>query len=683
MKNSKAGLLLAALSIGFAACNDNGNGSTSSTTPTERKTFLEAANMDTTVNPGDNFWLYANGAWDKNAVIAGTESSIGSFTDLRKANREAMKSLCEDAAKAGAAKGSVEQQVGDLYASGMDSAKIEELGYTPIKPYLDQISNLQDTKQMMDWIAKQRPEGNGYLYNFYVAPDDKNASVMISAFTQGGLGLPERDYYFKTDSNALDTKNKYASYIASLFKLIGDDAATAAKNAIGVIALETKIANGHLTNIELRDPQANYHKLSLAEMNKLAPAIDWKATFDGLGMKQDSFLVGQTKFFANLNVLMGQPIEDWKQYLRFHTISDAASYLSKAFDDAHFNFYSKTLAGQQIQKARTERIASEVDRTLGESLGQLYVKKYFNADAKKRMLELVKNLQEVYAKRIKELDWMSDVTKEKALAKLQAFVTKIGFPDKWKEYKVDIDRNNYFRNLIGFSKWAYADNIAKQGKPVDKSEWGMTPPTINAYYNPPYNEIVFPAGILQFPFFDPKADDAINYGGIGMVIGHEITHGFDDQGAQYDLEGNLKNWWAADDNTKFRTKVDQVIKQYDGFTVLDSLHLKGALTVGENMADIGGLAIAYEAFKNTEQGKKNEKIDGFTAEQRFFLSFAQIWRIKVKDQSMRQQVLTNPHSPAMWRVNGPVSNFTPWYTAFGVKPGNKLYKPEAERIKVW
>jgi len=685
MKKTKACLLLAATAWGLAACNDNGNGTSSaSTPPTERKTFLDAANMDTTVKAGDNFWLYANGAWDKTAVIAGTESSIGSFTDLRKANREAMKSLCEDAAKAGAAKGSVEQQVGDLYASGMDSAKIEELGFTPIKSYLDQINGLQDTKQMMQWIAKERPEGNGYLYNFYVAPDDKNASVMISAFTQAGIGLPERDYYFNTDSNTLDTRSKYASYITSLFKLVGDDAATASKNALTVIALETKIANGHLTNIELRDPQANYNKLSLADMSKLSPAIDWKTTFDGLGMKQDSFLVGQKKFFANLSGLMSQvPIEDWKQYLRFHTISDASPALAKAFDDAHFNFYNTTLAGQQVQKARTERIASEVDNTLGEALGQLYVKKYFNEDAKKRMMELVKNLQDVYAKRIKELDWMSDATKEKALAKLHAFVTKIGFPDKWKSYKVDIDRNNYFRNLINLSKWEYAENVAKQGKPVDKSEWGMTPPTINAYYNPPYNEIVFPAGILQFPFFDAKADDAINYGGIGMVIGHEMTHGFDDQGAQYDMEGNLKNWWAAEDNTKFKTKVNQVIKQYDGFTVLDNLHLKGALTVGENMADIGGLAIAYEAFKNTEEGKKNEKIDGFTADQRFFLSFAQIWRIKVKDQSMRQQVLTNPHSPAMWRVNGPVTNFTPWYTAFGVKEGDKLYKPEADRIKVW
>ncbi len=681
MKKTNACLLMLAVTVGFTACK---NETSNSETATERTKFLDAANMDTTIKPGDNFWLYANGAWNQKAIIAGTESSVGSFTDLRKANRDAMRTLCEDAAKAGAAKGTVEQQVGDLYASGMDSAKIEQLGYTPIKPYLEQINGLQDAKQMMAWIAKQRSEGNGFLYNFMVNPDDKNASVMIPAFYQGGLGLPDRDYYFKNDERSVEIRSKYAAYITSLFKLTGDDSATAAKNTAAVIGLETQIANGHFTNIELRDPQKNYNKLAVADMAKLAPAIDWKATFEGLQMKQDSFLVGQTKFFQNLNTVVTKaPVADWKQYLRFHMISDAADYLSSAFDNAKFDFFSKTLSGQMLQKPRSERIASQVDETIGESLGQLYVKKYFNEDAKKRMMEMVNNLQEVYAKRIKELDWMSAETKEKALAKLNAFAKKIGFADKWKTYNIDIDKNDYVGNIVRYSKWAYADNIAKQGKPVDKSEWGMTPPTINAYYNPPYNEIVFPAGILQFPFFDPKADDAINYGGIGMVIGHEMTHGFDDQGAQYDKDGNLKNWWAEVDNAKFKTKVDQVIKQYDAYTVLDSLHVKGALTVGENLADIGGLAIAYEAFKTTEQGKKNETIDGFTAEQRFFLSFAQVWRIKMKEEATRQRIQGDVHSPAMWRVNGPVTNFTPWYTAFGVKEGDKMYKAEADRIKVW
>lgn len=651
----------------------------SQTTP-----FLNPLNMDNTVKAGDNFWLYANGAWNKTAIIPGTESSTGPFMDLRKSSREAMKMLCENASRAAGAKGSVEQQVGDLYASGMDSVKIEQLGYTPLKPDLDQISSLQDSKQMMEWIAKQRIEGNAYLYRFGVYPDDKNAAIMIGGFSQGGLGLPDRDYYFKTDEKSKEIRNKYVNYITTLFKLTGDDASVAAKNAASVIAVETQIANGHFTNIELRDPQKNYNKLSLADLTKIAPDIDWKTTFDAIQMKQDSFLVGQIKFFQNLNTVVTKtPIADWKQYLRFHAISDAATFLSSAFDNAYFDFYSKTLSGQELQKPRSERIATMIDGTIGEALGQLYAKKYFNEDAKRRMMELVSNLQQTYAKRIKNLDWMSSETKEKALAKLNAFAKKIAFPDHWKEYKFDIDRSDYFGNIVRFSKWQYADNIDKQGKPVDKTEWLMTPPTVNAYYNPPYNEIVFPAGILQFPFFDPKADDAINYGGIGMVIGHEMTHGFDDQGAQYDKDGNLKNWWADEDNKKFKLKVEQVIKQYDDYTVLDSLHVKGALTVGENLADIGGLAIAYEAFKNTEQGKKNEKIDGFTADQRFFLSFAQIWRMKVKEEAARQRIQGDPHSPAMWRVNGPVTNFTPWYAAFGVKEGDKLYKPEADRIKVW
>ena len=530
--------MLGATILGFNARSQNG-----------QKLFLNPSNMDNTVKAGDNFWLYANGAWNKTSTILATESGAGSLTDLRKANRSAMKTLCEDAAKAGGAKGSVEQQVGDFYASGMDSAKIEQLSYTPIKSDLDQINGLQDYKQMMLWIAKQRIEGNSYLYNFGVGPDDKNASLMICGFSQGGLGLPDRDYYFKTDQKSNEIRKKYINYITTFFKLTGDDDATASKNAASVVALETQIANGHFTNIELRDPEKNYNKLSIANLTKIAPAIDWKITFDAIQMKQDSFLVSQTKFFQNLSSIITKiPIADWKQYLRFHAINDGATVLSSAFDNAHFDFYSKTLSGQQLQKPRAERIATMVDGTLGESLGQLYVKKYFNEDAKKRMMELVNNLQQTYAKHIKDLDWMSSETKTKALAKLNAFAKKIGFPDKWKEYKIDIDRNDFVGNLVRFSKWQYADNIAKQGKPVDKTEWGMTPPTINAYYNPLYNEIVFPAGILQFPFFDPKADDAINYGGIGMVIGHEMTHGFDDQGAQYDKDGNLKNWWGDEDN---------------------------------------------------------------------------------------------------------------------------------------
>ena len=684
--NKTFACLLLAGTAGMIACNTSANKTGSGDSAVAARTqFLDPATIDSTVKPGDNFWLYANGAWNKTAVIPATENSVGSFNDLSKANRVALQKLCENAAKTEAAKGTVEQQVGDLYKSGMDTVKIEQLGFTPVKADLDAVNSLPDDKAMMQWIAGQYTMGNDYLFGFGVQPDDKNASRMISAFNQGGLGLPDKDYYFKADDKSREIRTQYGNYITTLFTLTGDDASTAAKNAATVIAAETEIANGHFDNIELRDPQKNYNKLAPADLVKLAPAINWNEVFKTMKIGQDSLLVGQIKFFKNLNTIVTKlPIANWKQYLRFHIINNAAPYLNRPFADANFGFFHRTLSGQQQPQPRSERMAALVDRSIGESLGQLYVKKYFTDDASKRMKDLVNNLQQVYKKRIQNLDWMSDSTRQVAVAKLEAFTKKIGFPDKWKEYKVDIVPTDFVGNLNRIGKWQYDDMIAKQGKPVDRGEWGMTPPTINAYYNPPYNEIVFPAGILQFPFFDANADDAVNYGGIGMVIGHEMTHGFDDQGSQYDKDGNLKNWWGAADNAKFKDKVNQVIHQYDAYTVLpDSLHVKGALTVGENMADIGGLAIAYKAFKNTEEGKGNKKTDGFTPDQRFFLSFAQIWRMKLKDESVRQRIQGDPHSPAMWRVNGPVSNFTPWYTAFGVKQGDKLWKPENERIHVW
>ncbi|HTB99678.1 MAG TPA: M13 family metallopeptidase [Ferruginibacter sp.] len=646
--------------------------------------FLDRSAMDTTVKPGDNFWLYANGNWNKTAVIPNTENSTGSFFDLRKKSREAMQSLCETAAASKAPVGSIEQKVGDMYASGMDTATIDKLGYDPIKPYLKEINDLTTTKAAMDFIAIHIAIGDGMLYSFGVQPDDKNASINICGFYQGGLGLPEKDYYFSTDPKIIAQRKAYVAYITKLFELTGDDNITAAKNAATVLAFETKLAGGHSTNVELRDPVANYHKMGKADLVKLVPDLDWNSIYTELKITTDSFNIGQPRFYQTLDSMYtAVSINDWKQYIRFHELNNAAPALSKDFVTANFEFYGTILSGQQKQKPRSERMASGVDGSLGEALGQLYVKKYFTDSAKQRMMNLVNNLQQVYSKRIKTLDWMSNATKIKAEAKLAAFLKKIGFPDKWKEYKVEIKPNDFFGNCRRLSQFTYDDQIAKQGKPVDKMLWDMTPPTINAYYNQYANEIVFPAGILQFPFFDPKADDAINYGGIGMVIGHEMTHGFDDQGSQYDKDGNLNNWWAPDDKTKFDAKTAAVVKQYDAYTVLDSLHVNGKLTLGENLADIGGVTIAYEAFKNTEEGKKNEVINGFTADQRFFLSIAQIWRMKSKDALMLQRIKTDPHSPAMWRVNGPLSDFTPWYNAFNVKPGDKMYKPVSERIQIW
>ncbi|MEJ7684266.1 MAG: M13 family metallopeptidase [Segetibacter sp.] len=448
--------------------------------------------------------------------------------------------------------------------------------------------------------------------------------------------------------------------------------------------MEKQMAEGHRTRVELRDPQSNYHKMAVAELDKKMPVFAWSSFLNNVSAKTDSVNVGQPAYYIKLNGLLKTiPSSTWKDYFTFHVTDDAANYLSSPFVNAKFD-YTRVLSGQQQIKPRWERMYRATDSYLGEALGQLYVKKYFTADAKKRMLDLVSNLQKSFEAHIKNLDWMSEATKVRAKDKLYAFMKKIGFPDKWRDYsKVTVNRSTFFENMVSAGQNEYQYQLSKLNKPVDKTEWGMTPPTINAYYNPTFNEIVFPAGILQFPFFDPNADDAINYGGIGMVIGHEMTHGFDDQGAQYDKEGNLKNWWATEDSAKFVAKSKSVIDLYNTFTVLDSLHINGSLTTGENMADIGGIAIAYDAFKMTKQGQDTAKIDGFTPDQRFFISLAQIWRNKQKDQTTRLHVNTDPHSPPMYRVNGPLQNFTPFYAAFNIKPGDKMYLTEDKRIKIW
>ena len=449
--------------------------------------------------------------------------------------------------------------------------------------------------------------------------------------------------------------------------------------------MEKQIAAAHLTNVELRDPQTNYNKMAVTALDKSMPNISWNSLLAGMRIKSDSINVGQPKHFANINTLIAAtPIEVWKLYLKSHLLNEVAAALSNDFVNANFDYAGKALGGKKQLKPRWERMISATDGNLSEALGQLYVKKYFTEDAKKRMLELINNLQKAFEARISKLDWMGEATKQKSKDKLHTFLKKIGFPDKWKDYsKVKINKNQYFNNLVECSKNEYNFQVSKVGKPVDRTEWGMTPSTVNAYYNPTFNEIVFPAGILQFPFFDLNADDAINYGGIGMVIGHEMTHGFDDQGAQYDKDGNMQNWWTKDDEAKFKEKGKSVIDLYNTFTMLDSLHVKGALTVGENIADIGGIAIAYEAFKMTKQGQDTIKIDGFTPDQRFFISYAQIWRNKQKEESIRQRINTDPHSPPMYRVLAPLMNFEPFYKAFNVKEGDKMYVAPDKRIKIW
>lgn len=675
-------LWLAAPVLAVSACTQQPD---KSAEVPKRTVFFDKTAMDTTVKPGDNFFDYANGTWLKKTAIPGSETGWGEFNILYNRNQDHIHEILNDLAKHENDKGSKEQKVADLFSSGMDTVTIDKLGYTPIKPDLDKISALKDYKQLVAYAADSFKEGDGYLFGFYVAPDDKNSEKNVPQFGQTGLGLPNRDYYFNNDHASKKIRAAYLLYIAKLFTLTGADAATANKTAADILKLETEIAKSHSTPVELRDPVKNYNKLTVEQVRKQVPDIDLKDVFKRMGFSTDTVLVGQPKYYVALNnLLKTQPIDVWKNKIKFTAISNAASYLSKDFRDAKFDFYNKQLNGQKVQKERWKQMAATVDGGLGELLGQLYAEKYFTADAKKRMLDLVNNLQAVYKERIEKLDWMSADTKKKAIEKLNGFIKKIGYPDKWKEYKdVDIDKKAFYANLQSIAKHSYKEQIDKVNKKVDKTEWGMTPPTVNAYYNPSFNEIVFPAGILQYPFFDKDADDAINYGGIGMVIGHEMTHGFDDQGSQYDKDGNLNVWWTKEDAAKFKAKTQAVATQYDAYTVLNNLHVNGNLTLGENIADNGGLAIAYEAFKRTEQGKGNTKIDGLTPDQRFFLSLAQIWRSKNSDEAARMRVNTDPHSPAMYRVNGPVSNTDAWYKAFDVKPGDKLYKAEDKRIRIW
>lgn len=683
----KINYLLSLLSISllaFASCNDLSSGlGSGDSTNVKMKKYIDLSAMDTTINPADNFYLYANGAWLDTATIPNDKIGIGAFEQLRDNTRKRLKYILENILeKTG---DSTEKIVGIFYRSGMDTARIEQLGIQPIKPLLDKINSIQNTSQLMAFVADETTKLNHSIISIYVGPDDKNSSVNVAYFSQTGLGLPDRDYYFKTDSATTKIQQAYKKYVENLFMLTGNNAKDAEKYATTVYDIEKKLAQSHRTRVELRDPEKNYNKKSLASLQKSQSNIGWERLLENLGAKNvDTVIVGQPDYYSKLNQLLKElPINDWKVYLKAHSIQNYADVLSSPFVNATFE-YTKTLTGQTVMKPRWERISAMTDQLLGEALGKLYTKKYFNQKAKNRMLELVRNLEKAFANRIDHLDWMSDSTKVIAKNKLAAIINKIGFPDKWRDYqKVSLKADDFFGNIVNAAANEYQYNLDQLGKPVDKTSWGMTPPTVNAYYSPSINEIVFPAGILQFPFFDMHADDAINYGGIGMVIGHEMTHGFDDQGAQFNKEGNLKNWWTASDKAQFDKKVNQIQKLYDTFTVLDSVHVNGKLTTGENIADFGGIAIAYDAFQMTEQAKEGKKIDGFTPNQRFFLSLAQIWKSKYKEESMRQRINTDPHSPAVWRVIGPLMNFEPFYQAFNVQPGNKMYLPENERIKIW
>ena len=648
------------------------------------KPFIEITGIDNTIKPGDNFFRYVNAKWYDSIPIPSTQAGVGAYMFMNYPQRIRLQSILDSVSHSHNPEGSIEQIVGDFYASGMDTLTIEKRGYEPIKPLLTEIDAITDVPSLMSSVANAIKVNNGSILGLYVGPDDKNSSMNIAHAYQTGIGLPDRDYYFKTDSSTVAIQEAYKTYLATLFQLTGSSAEEAKTNAAKVYDIDKEIASSHRTRVELRDVKANYNKMAVKDLDSKHPNIAWSDFLNHLGAQIDSIDIGQPAYYDKLNELLKTvPIHDWKVYLKANSLSNYADNLSKSFVDASFEL-TKVLSGQSVQKTRGEKMATAVDRNLGEALGQLYVKKYFPEEAKVRMLDLVNNVQKAYAARIDKLEWMSDSTKQKAKEKLFAITKKIGYPDQWKDYSnVHINRGTYFENMVSANAAAYQRNLDKLGKPVDKTEWFTTPSTVTAYNNPSANEIVFPAGILQPPYFDNNADDALNYGGIGMVIGHELTHTFDDQGAQFDKYGNVNNWWTTEDYEKFKSRIQQVIDQYSTFTVLDSLHVNGAMTVGENTADIAGIAVAYDAFKITQEGQDTTKLGNFTPDQRFFLSVAKIWRVKMKDEFLRLWINNNPHSPPMWRVNGPLMNTTPFYSAFDVQPGEKMYLSEEDRITIW
>ena len=641
--------------------------------------------MDTTVNACDNFFRYAVGGWLKNNQIPAAFSSWGVDQIVEQNNFDILKGVLEKAAAdKNAAKGSSTQMIGNYYASCMDEAAIEKAGASPIKPYLEQIDTIKTSADVVRVTADLQKQGFGLLFSFYADADQKNSAMNIANVYQGGLSLPNREYYTKTDDKSVKIREQFIGHVTRMFQLTGDSVDDAKAKADAIMKLETRLALASRTPVELRDPVANYNKMTVADFARETPSVDWKAFAHERGAPAFSEInVGQPDFFRGLSKAIAETsVADWKTYLKWQIMRRSASRLSKAYDDENFSFYSTVLRGTTEQLPRWRRCLIATDGGLGEALGQEYVKQAFTPAAKAKMNDIVNNLFAAYKVRIENVDWMAPETKAAALKKLAAIQRKIGYPDKLRGYKgLTIGTSSYFENSQNANKFESNRDLQDIGKPVDKTRWGMTPPTINAYYNSNFNEIVFPAGILQPPFFNVSADDAVNYGDAGGVIGHEMTHGFDDEGSQYDAEGNLKMWWTPEDRKLFDAKTDCIAKQFDSYEVLPGLNMNGKLTLGENIADLGGLIIAYNAFEDSLKGKpRPANIDGFTPEQRFFLSYAVGWMVNQRPESIRTQVLGNPHALPEWRVLGPLSNMPEFATAFGCKTGDRMVRPQPCRV---
>ncbi len=655
-------------------------------TPTPSPTVCLAPDMDASIRPGVDFYHYANGSWLKKTPIPNDKSRWGSFDELREENWKILKNILEESAAAkSAAPGSIEQKTGDFFASAMDTLQIEKIGIEPLKPFFARINAIQDRDGLVREIGRLQTYYISPLFSFGVDTDEKDSDHMTFYLGQGGLGLPSREYYLE-DSHA-KIRSAYLEHMRNMFKLLGEAGPDAARHAQTVLALETDLAKVSRTRVQLRDPLANYNKMPLADAVKLAPTFPWKDYLDcnGLGRYREVIL-GQPEFFKAISqYLVQRPLEDWKIYLRWHVIMECAPYLNPAFEQEHFHFYATVLGGTKEMEPRWQRAARQTDEYLGEALGQLYVARYFSPEAKKRALELVTNIQNTFRLRLEHADWMSARTRSKALQKFAVFRVKIGYPDKWIDYsKLAINRGPYIENVLRARQFDFQRRLAKVGGPVDKTEWQMTPSTVNAYFNATGNEIVFPAGILQPPFFDPRADEAVNYGGIGAVIAHEITHGYDDQGRLYDAKGNLNVWWTLQDAKNFKARSHRLVEQFNKYEALPGVFVNGQFCLGENIADLGGVTVSYEALQRSLAGKPRPAlIEGFTPEQRFFLSWAKVWRVNSRPEALKQQILVDPHAPGQFRAIGAPTNLEEFFQAFGIKEGDPLWRPPAERCKIW